>query len=216
MAALQGTQLLDATANHYNGTAYNFTPGAAAQGVIGAAQDFNGATGYISLPTTADSRLNFPEDGYYSLCAWVYLDTIVELAGHVFISKGDYQYNLEIDRENSYWHMSEFHNAVALQRVGVPATAGAWKCVVGVREGSAMRLYLDGVMVTDSIYSNLNTTLRDVSQNVTFGRMSNVPGRFLDGKLDEVRIMNVAVSADWIRLCYMNQKANNALVRFEK
>jgi hypothetical protein len=35
------------------------------------------------------------------------------------------------------------------------------------------------------------------------------------GDIEEARISNVACSADWIKLCYMNQKAQNALTFFE-
>lgn len=37
---------------------------------------------------------------------------------------------------------------------------------------------------------------------------------YFNGKIDEVRVMNIAPSPDWIRLCYMNQKAEDALVEF--
>jgi hypothetical protein len=37
---------------------------------------------------------------------------------------------------------------------------------------------------------------------------------FFDGMIDEVRISNIARSGDWIKLCYMNQKENDALITF--
>jgi hypothetical protein len=38
---------------------------------------------------------------------------------------------------------------------------------------------------------------------------------YFKGMLDEVRISSGACSADWIRLCYMNQKSDDALVVFK-
>jgi hypothetical protein len=37
---------------------------------------------------------------------------------------------------------------------------------------------------------------------------------YFKGMVDEVRVMNVAVSADWVKLSYMNQKAEDRLVEF--
>jgi hypothetical protein len=37
---------------------------------------------------------------------------------------------------------------------------------------------------------------------------------YFRGKIDEIRVMNVALNADWNKLCYMNQKAEDALIEF--
>jgi hypothetical protein len=34
------------------------------------------------------------------------------------------------------------------------------------------------------------------------------------GMIDEVRVNNVAVNSDWIKLCFMNQKQPDALVHW--
>jgi hypothetical protein len=38
---------------------------------------------------------------------------------------------------------------------------------------------------------------------------------FFRGSIDEVRISSKARSNDWIRLCYMNQKAEDRLIQFK-
>ena len=41
----------------------------------------------------------------------------------------------------------------------------------------------------------------------------NIQGfAFFNGKIDEVKIGNRDPGADWIKLCYMNQKETDALV----
>lgn len=45
--------------------------------------------------------------------------------------------------------------------------------------------------------------------------VSNPDPRFFKGTIDELRIADVAYNADWIRLCFMNQKTIDALVRFQ-
>jgi hypothetical protein len=38
---------------------------------------------------------------------------------------------------------------------------------------------------------------------------------FFKGGIDEVRVMSVMPDADWIKLCYMNQKSEDLLVVFK-
>ena len=39
--------------------------------------------------------------------------------------------------------------------------------------------------------------------------------QYWNGKIDEVRVEKVARSADWIKLCFMNQREDDKLVRFK-
>jgi hypothetical protein len=45
--------------------------------------------------------------------------------------------------------------------------------------------------------------------------MVDYPKYYFGGKIDEVRVSSTALSADWIKLCYMNQKESDMLVRFK-
>jgi hypothetical protein len=89
--------------------------------------------------------------------------------------------------------------------------------VVGVKNGANQYLYVDGLLADGTITVN-QATGRDVSNDVTIGRISagttGTGNRFFNGKIDEVCMANVARSADWLRLCYMNQKPQDALVMF--
>ena len=40
------------------------------------------------------------------------------------------------------------------------------------------------------------------------------PDRYFNGIIDEVRVAKIAFSKDWVKLCYMNQKAQDALVEW--
>jgi hypothetical protein len=52
-----------------------------------------------------------------------------------------------------------------------------------------------------------------------FGRSVAIPyyqgWSYFNGRIDEVRVSSLALTADWIKLCYMNQKENDFLVVFE-
>jgi hypothetical protein len=215
MAQPGGTTAYDATANRYNGRPYRMTAASAVNGTIGIAQEFDGVSNYIQLTGTANSKLDLPEDGFYTLSAWACVDTIVRGVGGVFLSKGDWQYNLEVDRDENRWHMSEYQDRSGLERIGVPASSHVWTYVVGVRRGTSMVLYVNGVFATSTVSLDIWPYPRNTTFDVSIGKIANESTRFMNGKLDELRIQNVACSADWILLSYLNQRANGALVVFE-
>jgi autotransporter-associated beta strand protein len=73
-------------------------------------------------------------------------------------------------------------------------------------------LYIDGVLVgTDA--ASQTYSFSDWNTNTIFGRPnSTTSSRFFNGILDEVRIADNVRSADFIKLCYENQKLNQTLV----
>jgi len=220
----------DATANHYDGTLSDTAP-IPAQGTIGMGYQFDGIANSISMKGTANSALNFPENGFYTLCAWVYADTLdyapatdsVYANDMTIISKDNCQYALKTRTNN--WEFDEFHTLSGWQGTLAPATQRAWKYVVGVRQGTRQYLYVDGKCVVDSVSwlapkNEPRTTIADV----TIGKMpgkrwasltSDGPGCFFNGAIDEVRIMTKAMSADYIKLCFMSQKYPDALIVFK-
>ncbi|MBD3322044.1 MAG: DUF2341 domain-containing protein [Chitinivibrionales bacterium] len=67
------------------------------------------------------------------------------------------------------------------------------------------KLYEDGDVIDSSNFNHNKIILpRFIGHEYT--------GRYFNGYIDEVRIEKSARSADWIKLCYQNQKANQTLV----
>jgi hypothetical protein len=165
------------------------------------------------MSNTASGKLNFSQGGPFTISAWVNTD-ILDANYHYVISKGDKQYGLEISNTNN-WVFYNFDNLQGYQYESNPAAAQTWKYLVGVRNGANQYLYIDGGLA-NSIISTNSATGRIVSNIVTIGKMSESATRFFNGKIDEVCMANVLRSADWIRLCYMNQKPQDALVRLGK
>jgi hypothetical protein len=220
----------DATKNHYDGTPSDTAP-VPAPGMIGTAYEFDGVSNSIVMNGTANSTMNFAQNGYYTVSAWVFADTL-DYSGAsdttykndmTIVSKDNCQYALKTRSTN--WQFFEYHNNVGWQGTFAPAQKRSWKYVVGVREGSRQYMYVDGVCVADSVNTFLGSTEpRSTAADVAIGKMpgkqypslpTDGPGYYFNGKIDEVRISSVALSANWIKLCFMNQRAENALAVFQ-
>jgi hypothetical protein len=83
----------DATVNKYHGTSPDTSTPETDEGIIGNCAVFNGKTDFLTMPNTSNSKLNFPESGNYTVCAWARLDTL-DGTSHCIVSKGFEQYYL--------------------------------------------------------------------------------------------------------------------------
>ncbi len=214
MAQSQSANALDATGNHFDGAASDSSPHPVA-GEVGLCQKFDGTSNYIQMPGTASGKLNFPQNGTYSVGAWVYADTLDSTYSKI-VEKNNCQYKLQKDGLNR-WEFSEYESALGYDMTTTPASAGAWVYLVGVREGSSQYLYVNGLCVNNVITVLADSSARDTTTDVTVGRVATPNSailNFFKGEIDEVRIQNRALSPDWIKLCYMNQKTVDALVVF--
>jgi hypothetical protein len=216
---------LDATVNDYDGMAYNMPGFSQNPGVIGNARIFNGTSSYITMPNTADGKLDFPQGGNYTISAWVLVDSL-DYNSHVIVSKGYEQYYLRITSLRStvpLWEFVEFNETSKWQTLTFPATSRQWTLLTGVRQGSKQYLYCNGVCVDSTIEGWQNAVSRSTANNLSIGRFLQavnvpIPGEgydFFKGTIDEVRILGKAQSRDWIRLCFMNQKSEDRLVQFK-
>ncbi len=204
----------DATPNHFNGTPSTPAP-VQAIGIIGNCQQFNGTSNYITAPGTASGPLNFSSTANYSVSAWVYVDTLDTLFQKI-VEKNNVQYKLQIDQFKS-WSFSELDDANEYEMTNAPASAKEWVYVAGVRAGAMQYLYVNGQCVNSTITYGPYSGTRDTATDVVIGNSSGNPfGCFFKGKIDEVRIQSTACSADWIKLCAMNQKADDALITIRK
>ena len=217
---------LDATGNHYDGTPYNMTAASSVTGAVGSARDFDGTSSYIAMASTADSKLNFPQNGTYSMSLWAYADTIDTLWCAI-AGKGHEQYYMQLKglgENRATWEFVEFQDELGWEYTedSVPPAPGAgeWLHIVGVRSGNSQRLYINGAEVVDSASLMPGEgDPRDSGDDFTlgrFGRPVTIPYRqgwsYFNGKIDEVRVASKALTDEWIRLCYMNQKSDDALV----
>jgi len=208
----------DATINGYDGTVINATAQTSVTSIVGSGRAFAaGGSGYVLVPSTATSKLNFPENGMYAISAWVYLD-MLDGGSHAIATKGDQQYNLEVFQNR--WEFAEYKSAQNWELSSMPASAGQWTFVTGVRNKTRQYLYVNGQCVDSMIENQFKAGVyRNTGYNVMFGKTDGVTQPdfpyYFHGTLDEIRMSSRALSAGWIKLCYMNQKAVDALVVFK-
>jgi hypothetical protein len=212
----------DATSNHFDGTPSDTAP-AGAEGAIGSCKSFNGSSNYIRMKGTAAGKLNFQEDGTYTISAWVYTDTL-DIGYHAIAGKSNEQYFLGLKRANPdstmRWEFVEYRDKSGFQITQDFPSAKTWTYLVGVRKGTTQYLYVNGTLVDSTIEFSPNSASRNTADDVTIGGFLSVPVYSYEekcsflGKIDEVRISNTANDGDWSRLCFMNQKEQDVLVKW--
>jgi hypothetical protein len=207
-----GATIADATANGNNGTA---TATATVGGAVGMAQSFDGTSSFIRTSGPNMANLNFPDTGRYSVSAWVRTE-VLDSVFHGVVYKSNEQYGLQMRPKNE-WEFYTYIDRSRWEMSRSPASDNSWHTLTGVRNGSKQYLYVDGMCFDSSIVTRSTNLARVTDQPLEIGHCpdgGNDPDRFFNGAIDEVRVEKNDRNADWIKLCYMNQKAQDALVKW--
>jgi PKD repeat protein len=183
-----GTTVLDATGNGSNGTISGASR--TAQGRFGRALDFDGVNDWVTIPTSAPLNLTTG----MTLEAWVY-PTVAPTSWRSLIFKeatGVDSYAIYANTEGT----NRPNTAVlisGLERIlegGSRLSASTWTHVAATFDGAAQRLYIDGTEVARRAQSGAITTS---SGPLRLGGNS-VWGEFFQGRIDEVRVYNQALT----------------------
>lgn len=219
----------DATGNHFDGTPSDTAP-QQVQGVVGTALQFDGNANGLVMKNTANSRLNFPRPRTYTFSAWVSVDSVYTPGDEMIAGKGFDQYALRIKTSPSVPSgLFALHEYVGAPIYGTeirwtPLVLRQWKYVVGIRDIAGSYLFIDGKCLDSTgttVYGGgdpADTTDFSIGRCATTFVSTTNPYEHLPfcGMVDEVRIASVRSSADWIKLCYMNQKSVDRLIQFTK
>lgn len=213
----------DATANMYHGSSPKGARPSVGEGIIGNCLVFDGVDDFILMENTASSTLDFPQEGKYSISAWVYIDAF-DNRSHCIVSKGYEQYYMRLTyfpTNSPLWEFVQFSETVNWQVSSSSASSGEWIFLTGVRDGASQMLYCNGVLVDSTTDNWPQGYMRNTSNDLTIGRFleevtfpTNDGFCFYKGSIDEVRIMDKAYGTEWIRLSYMNQRKDDRLVVF--
>ena len=182
----------DSTPNANDGV-HNGDPVATTTSVIGKAYDLDG-NDRVRAPD--DASLDLTEaltlSGWFRAASWNQWSAI--------ISKGsDNNYEIEQSDNGGTFRMRLNNETGAAPTVG-GMQLNTWTYMVGTYDRQNARIYVNGVQ-RDS--RALTVALNPNGNDLSLGDRSN--NDYFTGQLDEMRVSNVARSADWIQACYSNQ-----------
>ena len=219
--------LEDATSNNLDGFDRAGQPTTNTIGIIGDAQEFGLNKVLVIRPARAgrDRRVTCMPSGNAdrTMSAWV---NPTSFEGHNWASAsiGGWGEPMRGQKPNmglSYMTMTgtgqpRFHLYGFDPRCASRLPRGEWRHIALSVSQDMVRFYIDGVL--DRTINNngqavgrLGTLTTPESTPVDLGDHGNGRGPF-NGALDEVRFESVARSADWLKLCFENQKPLQSLV----
>jgi hypothetical protein len=212
-----GGDLKDATVNGYNG----LDSGATAEpaGRIGGARYFNNPDAYaaqgkyISLGNPAG--LNLAGRITFEVWAkWIRRDGHRIIICHGGAPGNDFETVLRIgeylDYRTGVWTSTGHHATV----IAAPADSNVWVHLAGVYTGANWILYRNGRNAAATAADTNGAKPSPASWRIGAAYAGGKVNRFFHGWLDEVRLSDMARSADWIKLSYENQKPGQSLVTF--
>ncbi|HEX2958334.1 MAG TPA: DUF2341 domain-containing protein [Chitinispirillaceae bacterium] len=195
----------DATGNSFNGKDSGSTT---ASGMIGNARKFTNKS-HIKIP----GLLNTPSN--VTLSAWAQCDTST-LAGQEIISLGD-AVLIRMDDNSGMGTLGSFFydsaNYIATNNGKFYAKTGWHHLAYSFDfKNHFQTFFIDGVPSATTSDSN-SIHYANLGTDTYIGIHGNKKQSFyFNGRIDEVRVNNTAVSADYIKLCFMNQRVDDKLV----
>ena len=164
-------------------------------GRINEALDFNGSE-MITIPLVVPKPI--------SISAWIYIDNYgsgTYTESYIARAGGAIYFNL--DGGNGTLEFAMYYGGWNKLRSTFQLNTGQWYYVVatwdGTTDAGSQKLYIDGVLNNSNAAPG--TTYYDPNATFTIGAQTTAIHQ-LDGKLDDVRIYDTAITADYIKLLY--------------
>ena len=152
----------------------------------GYALDFDGTNDYVSIANES----NFDFTTAMTVEAWIKVDTF-DKEWQAMVTKGDNTWRLH--RAASTNHISFGTDGVNITDLegSTDVNDGQWHHIAGVFDGSNKYLYVDGNL---DAFANVTGTIDTDNALVNIAENSQSIDRYFDGRIDEVRIWNIARS----------------------
>jgi autotransporter-associated beta strand protein len=98
---------------------------------------------------------------------------------------------------------------------GIVPVNGNWYFVTGVMDATNMTIFVNGLQKAQTAKTAISTTTTAPFKIGLMDDDGSTNKQYFNGEIDEVIVGDTNRSADWIKLCYQNQKANQTLVDLE-
>ncbi len=182
-------------------------------GQIDGALSFDGVDDYVEMGDTVRNYLGTD----YTVSAWIKTDTLS--SNHEIAAYRDSQgYSVQspvlfqLDQQNSdiRFIVGDISHPILFATYTGVLTTGTWYHVAGVRQGDNLNVYVNavsGVPASGTLDEMIN------ADNLKIGALECCGGsadHFFDGIIDDVRVYNVALSAEEIKQLYQEGRSRKA------
>jgi hypothetical protein len=199
----------DSTSNGNSGTINGAT---ATTGQIDGGASFNGSSQYISVPGQGIATGQFTISGWVNATGLATWGTIIKNWGASL--NGAYHFGLDNASGKVSIYVTESNGTQIGPVIDAnTVSTGTWYYFVATADGSNVNLYRNGSSVGTPLAYNgtlLNYSYTNIGAkpgNNTNAPLAGASPGYWDGALDELRVSNVARSADWIQTEYNNQSS---------
>lgn len=204
----QGTTVKDISGNNNSGT-WNGTGSHWTQGKVGNGGNFNGTNDYVNVPDSSTIR----PSSAISIGAWFNASDIKKTAAQTAksqtILRKTNNYILYIYDSTGSQLDLDFYVYGPNTRLSYPIngnfTNNTWYYIEATYDGSTMKLYKNGVLVTSTSASGTINTSNSYSLGIG-ANPPNLADSYFQGKIDQVRIYNYARSAAEVALDFNDGK----------
>lgn len=187
--------VLDSSGNGNTGTP---TGTSVVSGLLGNARSFNGSTDFISVPATA--KLDVQR---LTIEAWTYSTNYIH-NGFIFekTTNGlvNTQYSCFFAASNVFIFRT-YNTVPTIDDLSIVTSAysldNKWNHIACVYDGATKKIYINGVEVASKAYSQ--TLQTNAAGTAIIGAYGSGTSYFFNGKIDEVRVSNVARSPEEIK-----------------
>jgi hypothetical protein len=188
-----GAYLKDsAGTNHGTPTGTTFT-----QGKIGAGRNFNGSS-YITVPTSTPLDLT----SVFTIETWINPTSVAGIQRLATKWSGTFGYFLAFSESGNATPRCLAQGASQGYRdASTTVPINVWTHLACVYSGSAINIYINGILSNGTLTGTVPATLGASGTNLFIGSSNGGASLFI-GTIDEVRISNIARTADQIRQAY--------------
>ena len=181
------------------------------QGKYGFAGKFNGTNSYLYAANSVQQPTK-----NFSVSCWVNFYTIKAASTGIvanFKSGGTPQIGWAIAHQNGtpfqFWADGTASSNGAKAQGTTNPVAGTWYNIVGTYDGTNIKIYVNGSLEGTTAYS---ATPAQTDQPLVIGRWyGNYNDYYTDGKIDQVRIFNKAISAAEVTTLYNEIQCANTI-----
>ena len=189
-----GTTAADSSGHGNDGTLTNMDPATDwVTGQVGGALDFDGDNDVVVIGNPPSLQISGTE---ISVCAWFNADTLVfanwpALVGKTSTTSWTDGWGVFFNNDTINFYINNYSTNVAYKAF---TTTGSWHHVAGTYDGTKIKIYVDGVKGIDYDYSE---AIND-GGNLTIAELGGYKFGRWDGKIDDVRVYNHALTAEQI------------------